>query len=76
MKLYVRERMKLGEGVHEPRFRIMAIMQQGTDTGKGLKIEGTHFRKVELETIAQDLGAEIHYFKPMPEEERGTKREE
>jgi len=75
MKIYVRERMKIGEGVKEPRFRIMAVVSMGSDAGKTLKIEGTHFRKVELEKIAEDLGAEIHYFKPIPEEERGKKNE-
>lgn len=75
MKLYVRERQKIGEGVEEPRFRVMAVVSQDKDVGKSVKLEGTHFRKVEIETIAQDLGAEIQYLKPMPEEERGSKKE-
>lgn len=76
MKIYVRERMKIGEGVQEPRFRIMAVVHQGSEKAWKLRVEGTHFRKVELETIAKDIGAEIHYFKPVPEEERGNKHDE
>ncbi|HIH85859.1 MAG TPA: hypothetical protein HA342_03500, partial [Methanoculleus sp.] len=38
---------------------------------KHLKVEGTHFRKVEIEQIAEDVGAEVVYLETMPEEERG-----
>lgn len=76
MRIYVRERVKVGKGVHEPRFRVMAVTsEKGSEPGH-LKIEATHFRKVELERIAKDVGAEIVYMEPMPEEERGRRKKE
>jgi len=65
MKMYVRERMKVGEGVKQPHFRIIAVV------GGQLQFEATHFRKVELEQIAKDAGAEIVYLEPIPDEEKG-----
>jgi len=64
MKMYVRERQKVGEGVKQPKFRIVAI------TGGQIQVEATHFRKVEIERIAQDVGAEIVYLEPVPDEEK------
>ncbi len=61
MKIYVRPRQKVGEGVHQPMFRVVAV------TGKGeekLKMEASHFRKKELEMIAADVGAEIVMLEP------------
>jgi hypothetical protein len=55
MKIYVRERQKVGEGVRQPMFRILAV------TGGQIQIEGTHFRKFEIEQIAKDLDAEVVY---------------
>jgi S-adenosylmethionine synthetase len=76
MKVYVRERVKIGKGVQEPRFRVVAVTsEKGGDAGH-FKIEATHFRKVELERIAKDVGAEIVYMEPMPEEERGRMKGE
>jgi hypothetical protein len=66
MKIYVRERQKVGEGVRQPMFRILAV------TGGQIQIEGTHFRRFEIERIAEDLDAEVVYLEP---EKEGTKRE-
>jgi hypothetical protein len=65
MKIYVRERQKVGEGVRQPMFRILAV------TGGQIQIEGTHFRKSELERIAQDIDAEIVYLETGREREKG-----
>jgi hypothetical protein len=73
MKIYVRERMKVGSGVKQPKFRVVAV------TGgerEHTKIEAVHFRKNELELIAKDINAEIIYLEPMPEEEHGTMKKE
>ena len=61
MKIYVRERQKVGEGVRQPMFRILAV------TGGQIQIEGTHFRKFEIERIAKDIGAEVVYLEPEKE---------
>lgn len=68
MKIYVRERTKVGEGVRQPRYIILAV------AGGDLKVYAHHFRKTELERLASDLGAELVYLESMPEGERGTKR--
>jgi hypothetical protein len=54
-KLYVRERTNIGKGAGRPRFEIVAV------SGLDLKVYHSHIRKVELEKIAADLGAEILY---------------
>jgi len=64
MKIYVRERMKVGEGVKQPMYRVVAV------TGGQIQIELTHFRKFELEQIAKDIGAEIVYLQEVPEKEK------
>jgi hypothetical protein len=61
MKIYVRERQKVGEGVRQPMFRILAV------TGGQIQIEGTHFRKFEIERIAKDIDAEVVYLEPETE---------
>jgi len=66
MKISVRERIKIGEGVGQPRFILLAV------SGGDLKVYAQHFRKTELEQIAQDCGAELVYLEPMPEEEHGS----
>ena len=70
MKIYVRERQKVGEGVRQPMFRILAV------TGGQIQIEGTHFRRFEIERIAKDIDAEVVYLEPAKEMEkkRGEKR--
>ncbi|MBT0733846.1 hypothetical protein KH990_10825 [Methanoculleus bourgensis] len=75
MKIYARERQKVGTGVKQPRFRVVAVTEEKGDE-KHVKMEGTHFRKVELEQIAKDVGAEIVYLEEMPEEVRGEKMKE
>ncbi|MGC9435044.1 MAG: hypothetical protein ACP5C4_02990 [Methanomicrobiales archaeon] len=72
MKIYVRGRQKVGEGVHQPQFRVMAVM---AEKDKHVHIEAAHFRKVELEQMAQDMGAEIVYLEPVPKEERGSMKD-
>jgi hypothetical protein len=64
IKIYVRERQKVGEGVHQPKFRFVAV------TGGQIQIDATHFRKIEIEQIAKDVGAQVIYLEPVPEEER------
>ncbi len=66
MKIYVRERLKVGEGVKQPRYRVVAV------TGDELRIHAVHFRKTELERIASDVGAEIVYL----EAPKGSRKEE
>ncbi|PKL57476.1 MAG: hypothetical protein CVV35_00205 [Methanomicrobiales archaeon HGW-Methanomicrobiales-6] len=70
MKIYVRERQKVGTGVKQPRFRVVAVIEEQGES-KHLKVESVHFRKIELEQIGKDIGAEIVYLEEMPEEERG-----
>ena len=69
MKIYVRERIKIGEGVRQPRYIILAV--QGGD----LKVYAHHFRRTELEQMAQDSGAELVFLEPMPEEEHGSRKQ-
>ena len=61
MKIYVRERQKVGEGVRQPKYRIVAI------TGGQLQIEATHFRKKEIEIISKEVGAELVFLEPVPD---------
>ncbi|WOF15332.1 hypothetical protein F1737_00870 [Methanoplanus sp. FWC-SCC4] len=68
MKIYVRERAKIKEGVKQPRYRVVAIVGDKDDK---VKVAASHFRKVELEQLAKDLSAELIYLEPMPEEEHG-----
>ena len=75
MKIYARERIKIGTGVKEPRFRVVAVTSEEGARESHLKIEAAHFRKTELENIAKDVGAEIVYLEPIPEEERGKMKE-
>ncbi|OPY37759.1 MAG: hypothetical protein A4E35_01041 [Methanoregula sp. PtaU1.Bin051] len=64
MKIFVRERKKVGENVEEPRFRIVAV------TGGQLQIEAPHFRKLEIEQIAKEVSAQVVYLKPVPEDQK------
>jgi hypothetical protein len=64
MKIYVRERQKVGEGVESPKYRIIAV------TGGELQIEATHFRKFEIEQIAKDVSAQVVYMKPVPDDQK------
>ena len=69
MKIYVRERQKVGEGVESPKYRIVAV------TGDNLQIEATHFRKFEIEQIAKDAKAEVVFLKPVPDEHKGKNKQ-
>ena len=64
MKIYVRERQKVGDGVESPKYRIVAV------TGGQLQIEAPHFRKFEIEQIAKDVGAQVIFMKPVPDEQK------
>jgi hypothetical protein len=64
MKIYVRERQKVGEGVKQPMFRVVAI------TGGEIQIQAIHFRKFEIEQIAKDVKAEVVYLEEIPDEEK------
>lgn len=70
MKIYVRERIKIGEGARQPRYVILAVL------GGDLKVYAHHFRRAELEQMAKDCGAELVFLEPMPEEERVSKNPE
>ncbi|MDD1686577.1 hypothetical protein [Methanoregula sp.] len=67
MKIYARERQKVGEGVESPKYRIVAV------TGGEIQIQATHFRKFELEQIAKDVKAEVVYMKPVDDEHKKKK---
>jgi hypothetical protein len=54
-KLFVRERGNVGKGEGRPRFEIVGV------TEVDLKVYHSHVRKIELEKIAEILGAEIIY---------------
>jgi hypothetical protein len=55
MKIYVRERTMGKEGSRNPRYRIVAT------EGGDLRFHADHLRKIDIETIAQDLDAEVVY---------------
>lgn len=67
MKLYVRERQKVGEGVESPKYRVVAV------TGGQIQIEATHFRKFEIEQIAKEVKAEVVYLTPVPDDQKKKK---
>ena len=52
-KIFVRERSIITEGDKKPRFVVVGVA--GTD----LKIFTKHIRKMEIEQIAQIIGAEL-----------------
>jgi hypothetical protein len=64
MKIYVRERQKVGEGVESPKYRIVAV------TGGEIQVEATHFRKFEIEQIAKDVKAEVVFMKPVADDHK------
>ena len=69
MKIYIRERQKVGEGVESPKYRIVAV------TGGQLQIEATHFRKFEIEQIAKDVKSEVVYMKPVADDHKVKKKQ-
>jgi hydroxymethylpyrimidine/phosphomethylpyrimidine kinase len=52
-KIFYRERVKIGEGDRQPRFKLVAI------AGIDMKLYGKHLRKSELKQIAEAIGAEL-----------------
>ena len=52
-KIFYRERSKVREGNHQPRFHLVAV------AGLDLKLHAQHMRKAELEQIAKELNAEL-----------------
>lgn len=66
-KIFVRERRHVGPGAGRPRFAIVA--SEGAD----LRIYRTRVRRVELETIATESGAEIVY---LPRGEQSDQEEQ
>lgn len=52
-KIFVRERVHAGKGAGRPRFAVVAL--EGAD----VKIYAPHLRKVELEKLAEEIGAQI-----------------
>lgn len=65
-KIFVRERTKIGKGSGKPRFAIVAVADVD------LKVYHSHIRRLELETMAQALSAEIVYL-PRGEEQSDKK---
>lgn len=53
-KIFARERRKAENGEKRPRYRVVAA------TGD-VKFFAEHIRKLELETIAKGIGAEVVY---------------
>jgi hypothetical protein len=62
-KIFVRERRKVTEGEKKPRF--VVVGSAGTD----LKIFTKHIRKMEIEEIAKQIGAELIILEAGQEEE-------
>ena len=56
MKIYIRKRQKIGEGVKQPQFMVVAISGDGS---RNLRINAKHLRTYELDKIAADIGAEV-----------------
>ncbi len=59
-KIFYRERQKAHEGAKNPRYRIVAV------SGIDLKVYGNHFRKTELEQIADAAKADLVVLKRGP----------
>lgn len=59
-KIFYRERLKVDKGEKKPRFRIVAV------SDVDLSVYVDHFRKKEIETIAQEVGAELVFLKAEP----------
>jgi hypothetical protein len=54
-KIFVRVRRKIDKGEKKPRLRVVGI------SGGDIKMYAKHIRKVELEMIAKESGAQIIY---------------
>jgi hypothetical protein len=70
-KIFYRERLKVKDGAKTPRYRIVAV------TGIDMKVYGNHFRKTELDQIAEAVKAELvclHRGAKHPEAETAKRR--
>ncbi|MCP3872442.1 MAG: hypothetical protein GY699_04705 [Desulfobacteraceae bacterium] len=63
-KIFIRERRKIEKGEKKPRLRIVGV------SGNDIKLYSKHIRKVELDTIANETGAQIVY---LPSHGKGKK---
>lgn len=54
-KIFVRERRKVEKGEKKPRFRVVGV------SGGDIKIYAKHLRRIELEAIAESVGADVIY---------------
>ena len=54
-KIFVRERRKAEKGEKKARFRVVGV------SGNDLKIYAKRIRKVELELISKETGAQVVY---------------
>jgi hypothetical protein len=54
-KIFVRERRKVEKGEKKPRFRVVGV------SGGDIKVYAKHLRRIELEAIAESVGADIVY---------------
>ncbi|MBN1138783.1 MAG: hypothetical protein JXM73_19520 [Anaerolineae bacterium] len=68
-KIFIRQRRDVTEGKQRPRFAVVAV--QGAD----LQFYRPFLRRVELEQIAAETGAEIVYL-PVGEHSREGQRDE
>jgi len=59
-KIFYRERLKVVDGAHQPRYAVMAV--EGVD----LKFYGHHLRMGELKQIAESVGAELIHLQRGP----------
>jgi len=66
-KIFVRERQHVGQGAGRPRFAVVAV------EGNDLKIYIPHIRKIELEQLAEAVGAEVVY---LPRGEKAGEQEQ
>lgn len=58
--IFYRERMKSKEGAKSPRFRIMAV------SGIDLKVYGSHFRRKELQQLADAVNCDLVHLERDP----------
>ena len=73
-KIYARRRQKVSDGVHKPKYRIVAIVSDD-ENGPFIKINASHFKKKELKQIAEDIHAEIVYLESEPGSKHGHRKD-
>lgn len=61
-KIFVRVRRKVQKGEKKPRYRVVGV------AGADVKLYADHIRKIELDIIAEHVGAEVVY---LPEDGEG-----